>query len=96
MPLKDDLLRKGYFPENLPPAFSSGLIADYFQTHVPNGYLSRGKNAVRAASYNASKRGMTRRVFSAIFKTLARCNMHGRPLLRRERNGRFYERTHSH
>ena len=76
MPLKDDLLRKGYFPENLPPAFSSGLIADYFQTHVPNGYLSRGKNAVRAASYNASKRGMTRRVFSAVHPVSAHDTAH--------------------
>lgn len=66
MTLKDDLLRKGYLPENLPPAFSSGRIADYFQALAPNGFLSRGQNPVRSAIYNASKRGMTRRVFSAV------------------------------
>lgn len=71
MTLKDDLLRKGYLPENLPPAFSSKLIADYFQANVPAGYLSRGRNPVRAANYNASKRGMTRRVFSTVHPVTA-------------------------
>ena len=66
MPLKDDLLRKGYFPENLPPAFSSAGIADYFEANAPADFLSKGKGAVRTAIYSASKRGMTRRRFSVV------------------------------
>ncbi|MBO4168843.1 RNA-directed DNA polymerase [Cereibacter azotoformans] len=72
MPLKDDLLRRGYFPENLPPAFSTSSIADYFQQNPPpTAFLSRSRTPVRAAIYNASKRGMTRRVFSAIHPVTA-------------------------
>lgn len=66
MPLKDDLLRKGYFPENLPPSFGTAAIADYFLANPHQGYLSQRERALRPAQYNASKRGLTRRVFAAV------------------------------
>lgn len=66
MPLKDDLLRKGYLPENMPPAFSSEEIADFFDANPGRAYLSNAGRPVRPAVYNASKRGMTRRTFAAV------------------------------
>lgn len=69
MPLKDDLLRKGYLPENLPPGFASEQIADYFIKNPRQGFLSQNARPVRPAIYNASKRGMSRRTFSAIHPT---------------------------
>lgn len=66
MPLKDDLIRKGYFPENLPPSFGTEAIAGYFRDHPHQGYLSHRDRPLRPAQYNASKRGLTRRVFSAV------------------------------
>ncbi len=66
MPLKDNLLRKGYFPENLPPSFRTCAIADYFRDNPHRGYMSQGQRPLRPAQYNASKRGLTRRVFSAV------------------------------
>jgi hypothetical protein len=66
MTLKDDLLRKGFFPDNLPPAFTTELIADYYLANPVRGYLSDARRTTRAAIYNASKRGLTRRTFSAV------------------------------
>lgn len=66
MTLKHDLLRKGYLPENLPPAFTTATVADHFALNPPRGYITDGRNPLRAATYNASKRGLTRRVFSAV------------------------------
>lgn len=66
MALKDDLLRKGYLPENLPPAFTTALIADHFVANPPRGYITQGNQPLRSSTYNASKRGLTRRVFSAV------------------------------
>ena len=72
MPLKDDLLRKGYLPDNVPPTFSSAPIADFFQlVEPPPGYLMEPNRPLRAATYNASKRGLTRRMFSAIHPVTA-------------------------
>ena len=65
MSLKDDLIRSGYFPENLPPPFHTEAIAQYF-LDSPSGYLSDGKLSFRSADYSASKRGIGRRAFSAI------------------------------
>ena len=76
MGLKDDLLRRGYLPENLPPGFSTAGIADYFEKNPPPGYLSKSRHPVRAATYNASKRGMTRRVFSAVHPVTAHDTAH--------------------
>lgn len=64
MPIKDDLLRRGYLPENLPPTFTTDAIGTFLATKP--GWLSQSQTPVRAASYNASKRGMARRVFSLI------------------------------
>ena len=66
MALKNELLRKGYFPENLPPSFGTAGIADYFIDNPHQGYLSQRERPLRPALYNASKRGLTRRVFSAV------------------------------
>lgn len=71
MPLKDDLLRRGYLPENLPPAFTTEQIADYFKANASKGFLSDTKYLVRPAIYNASKRGMTRRNFSLVHPVTA-------------------------
>lgn len=71
MPIKDTLLRKGYFPEDLPPPFTTIPIADYFRANPSRNYLMRARARLRAASYNASKRGMTRRMFSAIHPVTA-------------------------
>jgi hypothetical protein len=65
MSLKQDLLRIGYFPENLPPSFHTQQIAQFFAEHS-SGYLSDPKQPLRSAIYNASKRGASRRTFSAI------------------------------
>ena len=71
MSLKDELLRKGYFPENLPPPFTSENIAEYFENNPTTRYLMRRGKRFRAATYNASKRGMTRRIFSAVHPVTA-------------------------
>jgi hypothetical protein len=65
-PKIDDYLRRGYLPENLPPSFGSGFIADYFAQNVQADYVSEAKNAVQSAVYSASKRGMTRRNFAVM------------------------------
>ncbi|MFD2741672.1 RNA-directed DNA polymerase [Sulfitobacter aestuarii] len=71
MTFKHDLLLKGYLPENLPPAFTTATIADHFSANPPRGYVTDGRNPLRAATYNASKRGLTRRVFSAVHPATA-------------------------
>ena len=63
MTLKLDLLTRGHLPENLPPTFRTEDLGNFL---APRGDLfSRGK-PLRAATYNASKRGLTRRVFSFV------------------------------
>ena len=71
MPLKDDLIRKGYLPENVAPAFSLERIADFFDENEGQAYLSNAKRPVRPAAYNASKRGMTRRIFAMVHPVTA-------------------------
>lgn len=61
--MKLDLLTKGYLPENLPPTFRTHDLGTYLAGR--NELFSRGK-PTRAATYNASKRGLTRRVFSFV------------------------------
>lgn len=63
MTLKLDLLTKGYLPENLPPTFRTDNLGTYLAGRAE--LFSRGK-PTRAATYNASKRGLTRRVFSFV------------------------------
>lgn len=65
MPIKEDLLRRGYLPENLPPTFTTDALGVYL-TRKRTWYSQPRGSAVRAATYNASKRGMTRRVFSVV------------------------------
>ena len=71
MPLKDDLLRKGYLPEDLPPPFTSAPIVDYFLANAPPNYVINSGGLLRAATYHASKRGLTRRMFSAVHPVTA-------------------------
>lgn len=71
MSLKNKLMEVGYFPENLPPFFSSYSIARFFNSESPNTFLSNSHTPLRSASYNASKRGMTRRNFSVIHPSTA-------------------------
>lgn len=65
MPIKEDLLRRGYLPENLPPTFTTDALGAYLAPKRA-WYSQSRDSAVRAATDNASKRGMTRRVFSFI------------------------------
>lgn len=70
MTLKDDLLCKGYLPENLPPMFVTQSIGTALANRT--GWLSlEKKQSVRASPFNASKRGMTRRVFSFVHPATA-------------------------
>lgn len=69
MPLKDDLLTKGYLPENLPPTFVTQALGVAL-AREPD-WLSDGRNPVRSSPFNASKRGMTRREFSFVHPTTA-------------------------
>lgn len=65
MTLRSDLLMRGYFPENLPPVFTSTDLGRFADAHFPiNEYLTRSQSRTRPALYNASKRGHQRRVFS--------------------------------
>lgn len=70
MSLKEDLLRIGYLPENLPPPFHTEQIAQFFSDNSFD-YLSDQKQPLRSALYNASKRGSSRRTFSAIHPVTA-------------------------
>lgn len=72
MTLKENLLFRGYLPENLPPAFFSSDLADYLVGLVGDDWWSQSKSPVRPATYNASKRGITRRVFSVVHPTTMR------------------------
>src|SRR5690554_2698236 len=69
MALKDDLLIKGYLPENLPPTFVAQALGGNLASR--NGWLTDGKNPVRSSPFNASKRGMTRREFSFVHPSTA-------------------------
>jgi hypothetical protein len=71
MTLRDDLVRTGYLPENLPPAFSSSLVADHFGASVPGTRLSDRRVGLRPASYSGSKRGGSRRSFAAVHPATA-------------------------
>lgn len=69
MPLKNDLLQKGYLPENLPPAFTTVQLGANLAAR--SGWFTESRSSFRAAPYNASKRGMTRRVFSFVHPATA-------------------------
>lgn len=60
--LKESLLKVGYLPENLPPTFTTDALGSFLA--AKDGWISR--KPVRAANYNTSKRGMTRRTFSLV------------------------------
>jgi hypothetical protein len=65
MTLKHDMIRAGYLPENMPPPFHSEDIASFFFDNSA-GYLSSDKTPMRSSNYSASKRGISRRNFSAV------------------------------
>lgn len=69
MPLKNDLLQKGYLPENLPPAFTTVQLGANLA--IRTGWFTEARSSFRAAPHNASKRGMTRRVFSFVHPATA-------------------------
>ena len=56
MSLKDDLLRIGYLPENLPPPFHTEAVAKYFSDNA-SGYLSDVKQPFRSAVYSFVQAG---------------------------------------
>ena len=61
-----NLLRKGHFPENLPPPFTSKAIASQLIHLRSDSYISTSRAPFRAATYSRSKRGLSRRVFSVV------------------------------
>ncbi|MGZ5563535.1 MAG: RNA-directed DNA polymerase [Halobacteriota archaeon] len=71
MSLKDSLIRRGYMPENLPPAFATDKIADYFLSNPTDKFIRESRQTFRSCIYNASKRGLTRRGFSVIHPVAA-------------------------
>jgi Reverse transcriptase (RNA-dependent DNA polymerase) len=65
MTLKQDLIRIGYLPENVPPSLYTDDIANFFDG-LARKYISWDSPATRGANYNTSKRGLSRRTFSII------------------------------
>jgi Reverse transcriptase (RNA-dependent DNA polymerase) len=66
MSLKERLLWHGYLPENVPPAFYTADVADLLAEDTGGEWWSQTKSPVRPATFNASKRGITRRTFSFV------------------------------
>ena len=65
MTLRSDLLRYGYLPENLPPVFVSKGFADFVDAgELGADYQTKKSDRTRPATYNATKRGHHRRLFS--------------------------------
>lgn len=71
MTLQRDLLFKGYLPEGMAPFFTSKGIAECLSKLKPKDYLTKGNVRQRASPYSASKRGLTRRVFSVMHPVTA-------------------------
>ena len=71
MGLKDDFLSRGYLPEGAPPFFSTFDTATYFKKAGLTEYITTKSKRFRAAPYSASKRGLTRRVFSVVHPVTA-------------------------
>ena len=71
MTLQEDLLSRGYFPEGLPPFFTSAGIAEFLKDEGYKDYITTKGKRFRAAPYSASKRGLTRRVFSVVHPVTA-------------------------
>lgn len=71
---KPDFITFGYFPEELPPSFSTSNFGNYCNKNKLTKYLPKSDfqtptgvkstNRTRLARYNASKRGRNRREFS--------------------------------
>lgn len=59
-----DLLRKGMLPENLPPIFSTQSLFDLPAISQANRYLVSRSRKGKLAGFNASKRGLQRRMFA--------------------------------
>ena len=62
----DELLRKGYLPEVLPPVFTTKSFADFALTHVTHEPVGQSGRAVglKAVEYSATKRANQRRTFA--------------------------------
>lgn len=59
------LCSKGYFPENLPPVFTTLEFGNFVRNQGISNYLGLGKKDFGIVRYNASKRGHNRRIFGA-------------------------------
>jgi hypothetical protein len=70
--LKESFIWKGYLPENVPPTFFSADVGDFLSDDRSTAWWSEAKSPVRPATYNASKRGITRRTFSVVHPTTMR------------------------
>ena len=62
----DELLRKGYFPEVLPPVFTTRSFADFVSSHGKHEFVGRaGPNGrTKPVEYSATKRANQRRTFA--------------------------------
>ena len=61
-PNADLFIRKGFLPDNLPPLFSAERLADFYGSR--SGYKIGQKDVGRCSTFNGSKRGFQRRLFS--------------------------------
>jgi hypothetical protein len=66
MSLKERLLWRGYLPENVPPAFHTADLADLLVEDTGSEWWTKPESPVRPATFNASKRGITRRSFAFV------------------------------
>ena len=57
------LCSKGYFPENLPPVYSTEKFGDFIHENNMNNYIGLYNIDYGVTQYNASKRGHNRRIF---------------------------------
>lgn len=61
-PNKDLLIRRGLLPDNLPPLFTAEKVANFYL--FKSGYKVDQKTVGRCSTFNGSKRGFQRRLFS--------------------------------
>lgn len=63
VPSPERMFKQGFLPENLPPIVSSAELWPFYEEYA-GGYLITQKATGALSSYNASKRGNQRRLFS--------------------------------
>ena len=64
--IRNSLIESGYFPERLPPPFTTANIAKFCQKRKISQMFAQDKGKYKPALYYASKRSGTRRLFSLV------------------------------